>query len=94
VQYGGLQNGKAILLRGGITTQSDATTMDSGAFIADRNNAVYIPPRAPNVTALQQASIPIEVDWRKNPRVPVGGQTIVVESADATSIVYHLEGGS
>jgi hypothetical protein len=92
--YGRLQNGKTILLRGGITTQSDATSMDSGAFIADRNNAVYIPPRTPNVTALQQASMPIEVDWRKNPRVPVGGQTIVAESADATSTVYHLEAGS
>jgi hypothetical protein len=93
VQYGGLRNGKAVLLRSGITTRSDATTMDSGLFVADRNNAVYIPPRAPNVTALQQASIPIEIDWRKSPRVPMGGQTIVVESADATSIVYHLEAG-
>jgi hypothetical protein len=91
VQYGGLQGGKAVLLRSGIATQSDATTMDSGVFVADRNNAVYIPPRTPNVTALQQASIPIEVDWHKNPRVPIGGQTIVVESADASSIVYHLE---
>ncbi len=91
VQYGGLQNGKAVLLRSGIATQSDATTMDSGVFVANQNSAVYVPPRTANVTALQQPSIPIEIDWRKNPRVPIGGQTIVVESADANSIVYRLE---
>jgi hypothetical protein len=40
---------------------------------------------------MQQPSIPIEVDWRRNPRVPISGQTIGIESADATSIAYHIE---
>jgi len=91
VQYGGSQNGKAVLLRSGVATQSDATTMDSGVLVANQNSAVYVPPRRANVTALQQPSIPIEIDWRKNPRVPIGDRTIIVESADERSIVYHVE---
>ncbi len=33
VQYGGLQGGKVVLLRGGVVTQSDATTMNSSPLI-------------------------------------------------------------
>ncbi len=29
IQYGGMQGDKVVLLRGGLTTQSDATTMNS-----------------------------------------------------------------
>jgi hypothetical protein len=33
IQYGGMQGIKVVLLRGGVTTQSDATTMNSTPFI-------------------------------------------------------------
>jgi hypothetical protein len=96
VTYGGLVDGKAILLRSGLVTQSDATTMDglgTATVIGGQNSvtAIYAPPRSPNVTNMQQPSIPIEVDWRRNPRVPIAGRTIVVEAADTTSIAYHIE---
>jgi hypothetical protein len=96
VTYGGLRDGKALLVRSGVTTQSDAITMDglgAATVIGGQNSAtaLYYPPRSPNVTSMQQPSIPIEVDWRLNPCVPVAGRTIVVEAADATSIAYHIE---
>jgi hypothetical protein len=96
VQYGGLRNGKALLVRSGVATQSDATTMDrigTATVVAGQNTAtaIYSPPRSPNVTAMQQPSIPIEVDWRRNSRVPVAGPTIVIEAADATSLTYRIE---
>jgi hypothetical protein len=40
---------------------------------------------------MQQPSIPIEVDWHRNPRVPMAGRTIVIEAADTTSLTYHIE---
>jgi hypothetical protein len=96
VQYGGLRDGKALLVRSGVVTQSDATTMDgigTATVVGSPNTAtaIYAPPRSPNVTNMQQPSIPIEVDWHRNPRVPVAGRTFVVEAADATSIAYHIE---
>jgi hypothetical protein len=96
VQYGGLRNGKALLVRSGVATQSDATTMDgigTATVVAGQNTAtaIYSPPRSPNVTTMQQRSTPIEVDWRRNPRVPVAGRTIVIEAADPTSIAYRIE---
>jgi hypothetical protein len=51
----------------------------------------YIPPSGANVTTMQQPSIPIEIDWRRDPRVQIGGQTIVIEAADERSIVYRIE---
>jgi hypothetical protein len=96
VTYGGLSNGKPLLLRSGVLTQSDATTMDglgTATVIGGQNSAtaIYAPPRSPNITSMQQPAIPIEVDWRRNPRVPVASRTIVVEAEDATSIAYHIE---
>jgi hypothetical protein len=96
VTYGGLRDGKALLVRSGVVTQSDATTMDgigTATVMGGQNTAtaIYTPPRSPNITAMQQPSIPIAVDWQRNPRVPVAGRTIVVEAADATSIAYHIE---
>jgi hypothetical protein len=96
VQYGGLRDGKALLVRSGVIMQSDVTTMDgigTGTVVAGQNTAtaIYSPPRTPNVTNMQQPSIPIEVDWHRNPRVPMAGRTIVIETADATSLTYHLE---
>jgi hypothetical protein len=72
VTYGGLTNGKALLLRSGVVTQSDATTLDglgTATVIGGPNTAtaIYAPPRSPNVTSMQQPSIPIEVDWHRNP---------------------------
>jgi hypothetical protein len=112
VQYGGARNGNAILLRSGVTTQSDATTMNStGMLLPTQQNtsiygtvgrtpvsgtavstgAVYIPPAGANVTSVQQPLVPIEINWRKDPRVQVGGQTIIVEAADERSIVYRRD---
>jgi hypothetical protein len=96
VTYGGLMYGKAVLLRSGVVTQSDATTMDglgTATVIGGQNSAtaIYAAPRSPNVTSKQQPSIPIEVNWHRNPRVPIAGRTIVIEAADATSIAYHIE---
>jgi hypothetical protein len=96
VTYGGLRDGKALLLRSGVVTQSDATTMDgvgTATVVGGPNTAtaIYAPPRSPNVTSMRQPSIPIEVDWRRNPRVPVAGRMIVIETADATSIAYRIE---
>jgi hypothetical protein len=94
--YGGLIDGKAVLVRSGVVTQSDATTMDglgTATVIGNQNTAtaIYAPPRSPNVNNMQQPTIPIEVDWRRNPRVPVAGRTIVIEAADATSLTYRIE---
>jgi hypothetical protein len=67
--------------------------MGTATVVGGQNSAtaIYSPPRSPNVTGMQQPSIPIEVDWHRNPRVPIAGRTIVVEAADATSIAYHIE---
>jgi hypothetical protein len=112
LQYGGLRNGKVVLLRSGVTTQSDATTMNSTGMLlptqqttsiygtvgnapiagtATSTGVVYIPPSGANVTTMQQPSIPIEIDWHKDPRVQIGGRTIVIEAADERSITYHIE---
>lgn len=36
-------------------------------------------------------TIPMEVDWRRNPRLPIAGQTLVIDAADARSIIFHIE---
>jgi len=36
-------------------------------------------------------TIPMEVDWRRNPRLSIAGQTLVIEGADARSIVFRIE---
>ena len=36
-------------------------------------------------------TIPMEVDWRRNPRLPIAGQTLVIEAADERSIVFRIE---
>lgn len=112
VQYGGTRNGNAVLLRSGVTTQSDATTMNSTGMILPTQQsstmygsvgsapisatsistgAVYIPPAGANVTSVQQPTVPIEINWRKDPRVQISGQSIVIEAADERSIVYRVE---
>lgn len=112
LQYAGIRNGKALLLRSGVVTQSDATTMSSTPLIvptsettsvsgtvdsrtlsgtATRSGSMYIPPRPASVTSMQQPTVPMEIDWRQNPRVPIAGRTLVIEAADARSIVYRIE---
>jgi hypothetical protein len=112
VQYGGIHDGRVVLLRSGITTQSDATTMNStGMLVPTQQNTsvsgmvgatpvagvstttglTYIPPVGSTTTTMQQPTIPVEIDWRKNPRVPIAGQTLVIERADDRSVAYHLE---
>lgn len=42
IQYGGLQGNKVLLLRGGVTTQSDATTMNSTPLIVPTQQQTVI----------------------------------------------------
>lgn len=112
IQYGGLQGDKVVLLRSGVLTQSEATTMNSTGMImptqqqtnisgmvgtqpisgtATTTGTTYVPPRGASSISSQQPTIPILVDWRKNPRVPVLGQTIVIEAASPTSVSYRIE---
>jgi hypothetical protein len=58
---------------------------------ATTTGAAYIPPTGSTSISSQQPTIPILVDWRTNPGVPALGKTIVIESADATSLNYHIE---
>jgi len=51
----------------------------------------YIPAAGSTTTSAQQPTIPIEVNWRSNPRIPVAGKTIVIERADAVSITFRVE---
>jgi hypothetical protein len=112
IQYGGLQGDKVVLLRSGVVTQSEATTMNSTGIIvptqqqtnisgmvgmqtisgtATTTGTTYIPPRGASSISSQQPTIPIVIDWRKNPRVSMLGQTIVIEAATATSMSYRIE---
>jgi hypothetical protein len=67
--------GKIVLIRSGVTTQSDASTVNAGTFS----------------TSAQQPNIPIVVDWKRDPRIPASGRVIVVETATPTSLTYHIE---
>jgi hypothetical protein len=64
-----------------------------GGFVVGTTGpgTVYLPPRGANVTQFQQPTIPIDVDWRRNPRVPMVGRTLVIEHADSASITYRIE---
>jgi hypothetical protein len=112
IQYGGMQGNKVVLLREGVTTQSDATTMNSTPLIvptqqqsmisgnvggapvsamATTTGTAYIPPSGSTSVSSSQSTIPIVIDWRKNPRVPAAGKVIVIEDATPTSLVYRIE---
>jgi hypothetical protein len=112
IQYGGMQGNKIVLLRDGVVTQSDATTMNStGVLIptqqqtyvsgyagsrpfsgtATTSETVYVPPSGSTSVSSQQSSIPIVVDWKSNPRIPMLGRTIVIENATPTALNYHIE---
>src|SRR5262245_5603024 len=109
VQYGGIQGGRAVLLRSSIAVQYHAQTMDltggliptqrpngipgtgGGMAVGTSSGMIYLPPRGANVSQFQQPTIPIEVDWRKNPRVPMVGRTLVIQHADSTSITFRIE---
>jgi len=98
VQYGGVRGGKAVLSRNSVVMQSDATTVSETGMFVPRGNASttssgmhYVPPRRANVTQYRQPTISIAVDWRKNPRVPIAGRTLVIQHADAISITYRVE---
>lgn len=105
VQYGGLQNGKVVLLRSGTSVQSDATTMSqtpiflptqgttiiNGVATTTTSGGVYIPPRPSNVIATAQPVVPVVVNWKTSPRVPLAGRVIVIHAASATSLTYHIE---
>ena len=96
VQYRGTKGGKAVLLRNAVDVQSDATTMSETGMLIPRGSGtssrmLYVPPRRANLTQFRQPAMSIAVDWRKNPRVPIAGRTLVIEHADATSITYRVE---
>lgn len=93
IQYGGLQGTKVVLLRSGVATQSDATSMNStGRYVANpKGGGTYIPPTGSTSVSTQQPTIPILVDWKTNPVVPVAGKSIVIEAANATSLTYRIE---
>lgn len=112
IQYGGMQGNKVVFLRGGVVTQSEATTMNSTPLIlptqqrtsisghidgapvsatATTTGSAYIPARGSTSVSSQQPTIPIVVNWRADPRVPVAGRIIVIESATPTSLVYRIE---
>jgi hypothetical protein len=92
IQYGGMQGKNVVLLRSGVTTQSDATTMNStGDLVNTPHGAVYIPPAGSTQTSLSQPTIPIVVDWKANPAVPALGKTIIIEAATPTALTYRIE---
>lgn len=112
VQFGGLQNGRVILLRSGTAIQSNATTMNSTPLLiptqdtatvsgtvggvpvygtATSSGVAYIPPRGAQGYSQQQPTISIPVDWRRNPRVPISGRTIVIENASPSALQYRIE---
>jgi hypothetical protein len=64
-----------------------------GGFVVGTTGpgTIYLPPRGANVTQFQQPTITIPVDWRRNPRVPMMGRTLVIQHADSTSITYRIE---
>jgi len=93
IQFAGMQDGKVVLLRSGVITQSEATTMNStGVLVSTRESAVYIPPSGSTQTSATQPTIPIIVDWKTTPAVPVLGKTIVIESASPIALIYRIEG--
>jgi hypothetical protein len=62
-----------------------------GVAVGTTSGMVYLPPRGANVTQFQQPTITIPVDWRRNPRLPMVGRTLVIQHADSTSITYRVE---
>lgn len=92
VQYGGLRGGNAVLLRSGQAITSTATSMNSTpTVVSTRNSTVVIPASGGQISGSQLPIIPVEVDLRRNPRVPVADRTIVIDEATATSITFVVE---
>jgi hypothetical protein len=88
IQYGGMQGDKVVLLRAGVITQSDATTMNSSALVV---NGTYIPPSGSTSISSTQPTIPMVINWRTDPRVPALGRVIVIEAVTPNSLVYRIE---
>jgi hypothetical protein len=59
--------------------------------VATTTSGTFVPPAGSTSINTRQPTIPILIDWRANPRVPMLGRTIVIESADAISLVYRVE---
>jgi len=79
-----------------VPTQSTSTaygTIGSRQFEATSTTTgmAYIPARGSTTTSAQQPTIPIEVNWKSHPRVPVAGRMVVIEKADPLSITYRIE---
>ncbi|WP_426613176.1 hypothetical protein [Bradyrhizobium sp. McL0616] len=93
IQYGGMQNGKVVLLRSGVVTQSEATTLNStGDVVQTRHGALYVPPAGSTQTSVSQPTIPILVDLKTASSVPALGKTIVIQAATPTSLQYQIQG--
>ena len=65
--------------------------MTSVTATSTTTGTMYVPQRPASVTAMQQPTVALEIDWRKNPRIPIEGRTIIIEAADETSITYRIE---
>jgi hypothetical protein len=92
IQYGGLQDGKVVLWRSGIVTQSDATTMNSSGEAGEaRRGTSYMPSGRSKQTSFNQPMIPIIADWKTTPSIPAFGKTIVIDDASPTALVYHIQ---
>lgn len=75
------------------STSTISGTVGNSAFEArgTTSGLAYIPARGSTTVSAQQPTLPIEVDWRRNPRVPMAGRVIVIEAADATALTYRIE---
>jgi hypothetical protein len=111
VQYAGMQDGKVVFIRSGVSISSTATTMNSTPLIVPtvsestvngsvgrtdvqgtitQRGTMYIPARGGETTSIPTASFPIVVDWHADPRLPIAGQTIVIDDATPTQVTYHI----
>jgi hypothetical protein len=112
IQFGGMQGDKVVLLREGVATQSNATTMNSTPLIVPTQQqsiisgnvggapvsamttttgTAYIPPSGSTSVSSSQPTIPMVIDWHKDPRVPAAGRVIVIEAATPVSLTYRIE---
>ena len=110
IEYGGLQGNKVVLLRSGVVTESNATTLNTTGVVpaqrqvnmsgtvnstlsgtATTRGRAHVRSTGLISVSSEQPTIPVVVDWRADRRVPMLGQTIVIEAANSISLTYHIE---
>jgi hypothetical protein len=97
VRYLGVNDGRAIFGRHGMSIETGATTMNSSpAFVPIFNSSgmsggVVIPRQAPQGHAMDEGELALAVDIQKGQReLIVEGKTIKIESADNSKLVYSI----